>query len=584
MLEFSPQRDSDMQTLKQLLSRQVRDAFTAAFPDADASSLPLDVLPAANEAFGDFQCNAAMTASRLLHQPPRAIAEQVAAHLPDHGLLAKVEVAGPGFLNLTLSDEAMARHLEEMQADTHLGLPQPGAGRTLLIDYSSPNVAKPMHIAHIRSTVIGDALKRIHRALGYTVLGDNHLGDWGTQFGILIMGYRHFLDEKALAASPVDELQRLYVLSHQKAEESPEWKDQCRAELVKLQAGDPENHALWKKFIDLSMAEFNRIYDRLDVHFELVRGESFYNDALPGVVEKLLSLGLIRKSEGAWVAFLEEEKLPPCIVRKSDGAFNYATTDLATVFSREAEFHPDTILYITDERQQLHFRQFFCLARKAGAKVNLQHVWFGLMRLPEGLLSTRKGTAIKLDHLLDESVRRAQELVHTSSPDMPEDRQREVAEAIGIGAVKYADLSQNPQSAVNFSWEKALSMDGNSAPYLQYACARIASVLDKHRDRFPDCDPMAAPILLDAPQARRLALRLAHLPSAILEAATQEKPSILADALYDLSQAYSSYYQNVPFLKAAAGIRESRVRLCDLTARALRRGLDLLGIRTPERI
>ncbi len=574
-----------MQTLQQLLSSLLRSAFAAAFPGADLSALPLDALPAGDESFGDFQCNGAMAASKLLRLPPRAIAEKAVAQLPvTDALLAKAEIAGPGFINLTLSDAALARHLEAIQADPLLGLPQPGAGKTLLVDYSSPNVAKPMHIAHIRSTVIGDALKRIHRALGYTVLGDNHLGDWGTQFGILIMGYRAFLDPAALETAPVDELQRVYVLSHQKCEEDPAWKDQARAELVKLQAGDPANLALWQKFIDLSMAEFNRIYSRLGVTFELVRGESFYNPALPGIVEKLQSLGLVRESEGALVAFLDDEKLPPCIVKKSDGGFNYATTDIATVFSRETEFHPHAILYVTDERQQLHFRQFFALAKKAGAQTPLRHVWFGLMRLPEGLLSTRKGTAIKLDLLLDEAEKRALELVQKASPDMPPDQQLAVARAVGIGAVKYADLSQNPQSAVSFTWEKALAMDGNSAPYLQYAYARIASVLDKHAERFPGCDWRTQPLLLDSPYARRLAIRLARYANAVLDAATQEKPSLLADALYDLSQAYSSFYQNVPFLKAEPGLRESRVRLCDLAAKTLRHGLSLLGIDTPERI
>lgn len=573
-----------MQTIKEILSTRLRDAFAAAFPEADFAALPLDAIPAGDEVFGDYQCNAAMAATKLLRQPPRAIAEQVAAQLAADALLATVEIAGPGFINLTLNDDALARHLEALQADALLGVPQPGTGKTIILDYSSPNVAKPMHVAHIRSTVIGDALKRINRALGYTVLGDNHLGDWGTQFGILIMGYRHFLDPDALAAAPVDELQRVYVLSHQKCDEDPAWKDQARAELVKLQAGDPDNLALWQTFIDLSLTEFNRIYARLGVSFELVRGESFYNNALPGVIEKLTALHLVRESEGALVAFLEDEKLPPCIVRKSDGGYNYATTDLATVFSREAEFQPDAIIYVTDERQQLHFRQFFAVAKKAGVKTHLRHIWFGLMRLPEGLLSTRTGTAIKLDLLLDEAEKRALELVKTSSPDMPAAEQHSVARAVGIGAIKYADLSQNPQSAITFTWEKALAMDGNSAPYLQYAVARIASVLDKHRERFPGVEFQSAPLILDSPFARRLGLRLARYPDAVVDAATQEKPSLLADTLYDLSQAYSSFYQNVPFLTAEAGLRESRVRLCALTAHILRHGLALLGIDTPERI
>lgn len=573
-----------MQTIKEILSTRLRDAFAAAFPEANLAALPLDAIPAGDESFGDYQCNAAMAATKLLRQPPRAIAEQVAAQLATDGLLAKVEIAGPGFINLTLNDDALARHLEALQADALLGVPQPGTGKTILLDYSSPNVAKPMHVAHIRSTVIGDALKRMNRALGYTVLGDNHLGDWGTQFGILIMGYRHFLDPAALAAAPVDELQRVYVLSHQTCDKDSAWKDQARAELVKLQAGDPENLALWQTFIDLSLTEFNRIYARLGVSFDLVRGESFYNSALPGVIEKLIALHVVRESEGALVAFLEDEKLPPCIVRKSDGGYNYATTDLATVFSREAEFQPDAIIYVTDERQQLHFRQFFAVAKKAGVHTHLRHIWFGLMRLPEGLLSTRTGTAIKLDLLLDEAEKRALELVKTSSPDMPAAEQQSVARAVGIGAVKYADLSQNPQSAITFTWEKALAMDGNSAPYLQYAVARIASVLDKHCERFPGVEYQSAPLVLDSPFARRLGLRLARYPDAIVDAATQEKPSLLADTLYDLSQAYSSFYQNVPFLKAEAGLRESRVRLCALTAHILRHGLDLLGIDTPERI
>ena len=244
-----------MQTIKEILSAQIRAAFAAAFPGADLSALPLDATPAGDESFGDYQCNAAMAAAKVLRLPPRAVAEKAVAQLPQDGLVAKAEIAGPGFINLTLADAALARQLEAMQADPLLGVPQPGAGKRLILDYSSPNVAKPMHVAHIRSTVIGDALKRIHRALGYEVLGDNHLGDWGTQFGILIMGYRNFLDAAALATAPVDELQRVYVLSHQKCEEDPAWKDQARAELVKLQAGDPENRALWQKFIDLSMIE-----------------------------------------------------------------------------------------------------------------------------------------------------------------------------------------------------------------------------------------------------------------------------------------------------------------------------------------
>ena len=567
------------------LGEELKAGFAAAFGEAAGAGVGIEAVPSTNDRFGDYQCNAAMGLAKKLGQPPRVIAQQWAEAVNARGF-ARCEVAGPGFLNLTLPEAVLGAQLEAMQAEGGLPVEQSGAGRTMILDYSSPNVAKPMHVAHIRSTVIGDALKRIFRAQGYQVLADNHLGDWGTQFGILIMGFRHFLDEAALAASPIDELQRVYVLSHQKGEEDAAWKEQCRTELVKLQAGDPENLALWHKFIDLSLAEFNRLYGRLGVEFDLTRGESFYNAALPEVVERLQQAGLVRESEGAQVAFLEEEGLPPCIVRKSDGGFNYATTDVATVLSRMEEFAPERIVYVTDERQQLHFKQFFVLVRKLGVKVSLEHVWFGLMRLPEGLLSTRNGTAIKLEKLLDEAERRALEMVKASSPDMPAAQQAAVAHAVGIGAVKYADLSQNPQSAVTFTWEKAMAMDGNSAPYLQYAHARIASVQDKYRERFPEGSYADAPLAaaLADPAARKLGVRLARLPDVVAEAARLCRPSVLADALYEVAQLYSSFYQNVPFLKAEAGIRESRIRLCALTAAALKQGLSLLGIEAPDRI
>ncbi|MBU1909405.1 MAG: arginine--tRNA ligase, partial [Verrucomicrobia bacterium] len=316
----------------------------------------------------------------------------------------------------------------------------------------------------------------------------------------------------------------------------------------------------------------------------LVRGESHYNDRLPGIISKLREQELVRESEGALVVFLEDEKLPVCIVRKSDGAYNYAATDLATVTSRAEEFQPEAVIYVTDERQQLHFRQVFAIARKMGLATRLVHVWFGLMRLPEGTFSTRQGNVIKLERLLDEAEERALAIVKETSPQMDEARQREVARAVGIGAVKYADLSQNPQSLVTFTWEKALALEGNSAPYLQYACARIASVLDKYRERFPGGDPMAHPIRLGEPLERRLAVRLLRFPDAVVRAAEVYKPNLLADYLYELSQVYSAFYQNVPFLKAGEGVRESRVRLCDLVMKVLRRGLTLLGIETPDRI
>jgi arginyl-tRNA synthetase len=424
----------------------------------------------------------------------------------------------------------------------------------------------------------------MHRFLGYKVIADNHLGDWGTQFGITIMGYRHFGDEQAMQTSPLEELERVYVLSYEKTRQDEEWLGQCRAELVKLQSGDEENLELWEMFMRLSLEELDRIYARLDVHYDIMHGESYYRDKLAGTVERLEQKGLAVESEGATVVMLEEEKLPVCIVRKSDGGFNYATSDLATVAARVEEFNPDRIIYITDERQQLHFKQVFAICRRLGYSVGLDHIWFGLMRLPEATFSTREGNVIKLEALLAEAESRALEIIAASSPDMPEEERRTVASAVGVGAVKYADLSQNPQSLVTFTWDKALALDGNSGPYLQYAYARIASVRGKYAERFPEGAPEDEPLCLEENIERALALQLIRFRDVVARAAHQYKPNVLTDYLYDLAQTYSSFYQNVPFLKAPEGIRESRVRLCTIVASVLKQGLDLLGLETLERI
>ena len=573
-----------LRTLEQELSIWARARFAAAFPDTDLDETPLDVVPTAEERFGDYQCNAAMGLARGLKRAPRQIAEAVVAAEAPHAAIESVEIAGPGFLNITLRNAWLAERLQGLEEDPRLGVPAEGEGHTVILDYSGPNVAKQMHVGHIRSTLIGNALDRLHRFMGFRVISDNHIGDWGTQFGLLIQGYRHLLDKAAFEADPVEELERIYVESQQRSQVDPEWLEQARRELVKLQQGDEESLRAWQLFMAASRAENEKIYRRLGVSFDLERGESFYNGRLSAVVERLTRDAIAGESEGALVVNLEEEGLGVCIVRKRDGGFNYATTDLATIESRVEEFQPDQIVYVTDERQQLHFRQVFEVARRMGITVELVHVWFGPMRSPEGTFSTRKGNVIKLHRLLDESERRALEMVKEASPEMPEAQQREVARAMGIGAVKYADLSQNPQSVVTFTWEKALALDGNSAPYLQYAYARIASVQDKYRERFPDGNLAAHPIVLDEPAERRLALRLLRFADTVSRACRQNKPSVLADYLFDLAQVYSSFYQNVPFLTAEEGLRESRVRICGVTARVLRQGLELLGIETPSRI
>jgi arginyl-tRNA synthetase len=570
-------------TFEERLSAWTTETMKSVFGLED-TEVKLGVEPTGNERFGDYQCNAAMELAKALKKAPRQIAQEFAdtAVLPD--FVEKIEIAGPGFINFFLSNSALAGYIQSLENDPHLGTGQVGQGKTVVVDYSSPNVAKPMHIGHIRSTVIGNAIDRLYRFLGYNVVADNHLGDWGTQFGLMMIGYRNFVDKDALEVAPVEELERIYVASYNKSKEDATWREKAKQELVKLQRGDPQNLALWKQFIELSIKEFDTIYGRLGVTFDLYRGESFYNERLPHIIHALEKKGLAKESDGALIVDLEEDGMPVCIVRKSDGGYNYATTDLATVESRIEEFHPERIIYVTDERQQLHFKQFFTIARKMGFEANLVHVWFGLMRLPEATFSTREGNVIKLAALLDEAEARALEMVQSSSPEMPEDQQKELARAIGIGAIKYTDLSQNPQSLVTFTWEKALNMEGNSAPYLQYAYARISSVYDKFHALHPDTKLSNCSLNIEHELERRIAVKLSRFPAAVGAAAENYRPNILADYLYELAQIYSSFYQNVPFLKAEEGTRESRIRLCRSTAATLKQGLELLGIETPERI
>jgi len=553
------------------LNECIRAAFAQAFPGEDFGFVK--VVPATDPRFGDYQCNDALKLAKKFKMKPRDVAEKVAAHIPS---ALKTEIAGPGFLNLTVSGEWLDSALESFAALPKCGIPQTGAGKTVVIDYSSPNAAKQMHIGHIRSTVIGNALDRIFRALGYRVVADNHLGDWGTQFGILIKGYRELLTDEERANLTVANLEKCYVLSAAKAKEADgAWKDACRAELVKLQQGDPANLALWKRFIDISIGEFNRMYAKLGVRFDTYRGESYYNPMMPGVVEKLQKMGLAVESEGALVVNLEKEKLGVAIVRKSDGGYNYTTSDLACVASRVAEYHPERIIYVTDARQQLHFKQWFDIARKMGyADVQLVHVPFGLMSYQGKAISTREGNLIKLDDLLSEAKRRAFDIVKDRGGD------EALAEAIGYGAVKYSDLSHDPITDIDFSWDKALALEGNSGPYLQYAYARVCSLLDKAGAGAA----AGGAFHVTEPAEKRLALQLLEFPGAVRRAADAYKPSVLADYLFQTAQLYSSFYQNSPILKSAEAVRQARLRLVALFGEVLKTGLGLLGIETPRHI
>ncbi|MDB4967692.1 MAG: arginyl-tRNA synthetase [Myxococcales bacterium] len=546
------------------------------------------VVRARKAEFGDLQINAAMQLSKAEKKPPREIAARILEAVKDHDAVAKAEIAGPGFVNIFIKDAWLAA-----QAGSALAVRRSAAGQRVVIDYSSPNVAKPMHIGHIRSTIIGDAIKRALRAVGYEVVADNHLGDWGTQFGKLIVAYRKWLDADAFQRAPVAELLRLYI-KFQEESKTKEDDDldaatplvkEARAELVKLQQGDPENLALWQKFVDVSMNEFNRVYQRLGVEFDVLLGESFYNDRLAGTVERLVKEGIAEESQGALVVFFRKpdgsDEMPPAIVQKGDGGFNYATTDVAGVLYRVERWSPARIIILTDERQQLHFRQFFAIARRLGVTCSLEHVWFGLMRLPEGTISTREGKLIGLEALLDEAESRAFEVATQASAELPEADRREIARVVGLGAVKYNDLSKDRQTLVTFTWDKALSLTGNSGPYLQYAYARIQSILRKGKQEHA-AEPGAIGALESS--ERVLLTKLYDFGAAVEAVASTTRPHLLCDYLYDLAGAFSTFYGEHQVLKAEPTVRASRLRLCELTARALKDGLTILGIEVLERM
>ncbi len=552
----------------------------------------------------DFQTPAAMQLAKVLRRSPRDIATDLAAKLQERlgGLTGEPEISGPGFIGLSLSDDALQGYLASLLASETGGVAQAG-GEHVVVDYSSPNVAKRMHVGHIRSTIIGDAIVRMGRALGYRVIGDNHIGDWGTQFGQIIYAWDHWLDADAYERDPVGELERLYVkfqglakvdreaATAQEQARAAELNDAARAELAKLQAGDERNLALWRQFRDASRHVFDAVYERLDVHFDVTYGESHYNDLLPDLVEQLLDDGIAEHSEGAVCVFFRDEEgeneKPPFLIRKKDGAALYGTTDIATVQFRVGTWDPARIIYVTDHRQRLHFQQLFETARRMGVQAELQHVMFGIMSSPTGALSTRSGNAIPLDQLLDEAERRARvllvERMETGGADYTDDELTELSTMLGLGAIKYSDLSNNPASNITFTWDKMLSFEGNTAPYLQYTSARTQSLLRKAAEAGLEPDGVTLALRHDA--ERQLLLHLADFGPTVRAAFDAGKPNTLASWLYDLASAYHGWYAACPVLRAEEGeVKVSRLNLTLLTQRQLRRGLDLLGIGAPERM
>ncbi|HNT27015.1 MAG TPA: arginine--tRNA ligase [bacterium] len=569
-----------MKIIEKHLEERQGKRIRALLPQA-----PLDklfVTRTGDEQFGDYQTNFAMAAAKDLTMKPMDIAKRIVSE-QGRSDLGELSIAGPGFINLTLSNDFIAEEVAKIGREPYDFSFLDRAG-SVVIDYSSPNIAKPMHIGHLRSTVLGDSIARIYRYLGYTVVGDNHLGDWGTQFGKLIVAYRRWLDRAAYEKSAIEELERIYVLFSQATESDPSLEEEARAELKKLQDGDPENRKLWREFIDLSLAEYNRIYERMGVRFDTYHGESFFHDRMPAMLDLLIEKGLAKESEGALVVFFDEkEKLHPCIVRKGDGAFLYATSDLACLQFKRETYTLNRAVYVTDERQQPHFKQIFRIARMLGWQERLDHVWFGIMRFGDDTFSSRAGNVIKLDELLNEAVRRARIVIEEKNPELPEDEKAAVAEMVGLGAVKYADLSQNRISAVSFEWDKALSFDGNTAPYLQYTHARIRSIARKAAETGRPADPDAK-IAITGPTERRLAVYLLGFGTVVQKAAENYRPNLIADYLFELGQRFNTFYNANPVLKENDAVMQSRLALCLRTAHVVKEGLSLLGIGAPERM
>ena len=568
-----------METFQILLGRRLTEALAALqLPQAG------EVTPATDGRFGDYQTNAALILAKQRGENPRELAAKIVAALDVKEWAEPPTIAGAGFINFKLRPAAIAQQAAQLLRDERLGVAAIRSPRRIVIDFGSPNVAKPMHVGHIRSTVLGDALARIAAFLGHDVIRDNHIGDWGTQFGMVIYGWKNFLNKEALAQNPIAELVRIYKEANERATADPAVRDACRQELVKLQANEPGNFAIWKQSVDLSLQEFERAYGVLDIHYDMQRGESFYNDRLPGVVERLLKAGIAEISEGAVCVFfrdIPELADKPCIVRKSDGGYNYATTDVATVDYRIQDLKADAVWIVTGAPQMLHFKQIFEIARREGYTADFRHITNGsILGEDRKLMKTRSGENVPLRDLLDEACQRARQVIEQKNPELTPEEKAEIASTIGIGAVKYADLSQYRMTDYVFAWDKMLSFQGNTAPYLQNAYVRIRSIFRKAGEAPAKVDTLT----LAEPAEIDLAKRVAQFAEVVPQVLNDFRPNLLANYLFELANSFHAFYEACPVLKSAEPVRSSRLALSDLTARVLRKGLDLLGIKVPEKM
>ena len=544
----------------------------------------VQVESAADLRFGDYQSNAAMILAKRLRTNPREFAAKL-IEVMELGDLAVADIAGPGFINFRVTHSAWSKRMSALLGDDRLGVALASPVQTIVVDFSAPNVAKPMHVGHIRSTIIGDSLSRIARFLGHEVITDNHIGDWGTQFGMIIHGWKTVLKESDLEADPVAELLRVYRTVNALCGKDDAVRETCKQELVKLQGGDAENLKIWEKCVDLSKQGLQGIYDRLDVGFDHWYGESFYNDRLAPLVDEMLESGVARESEGAVCVFFDgDAKLDekPAIVRKADGGFLYATTDLATIDFRVQQWHADQIWYVVGAPQQLHFQQIFEATRKRGQNPSMHHIAFGsILGEDRKLMKTRSGDNVQLVDVLDEAVERADRVIGEKSPDMDPAERAEVASIVGIGSVKFAELSQHRMTDYVFSWDRMLALQGDTAPYLQYSYVRVRSIFRK-LDGQINIDPSALSIEADAEvHLARMLVRFGETVPILLD---DFRPNLLANYLLELAKAFHSFFEACPVLKSEGDTQNTRLALCELTSQVLEKGLGLLGIEVPERM
>lgn len=576
------------------LRAELERRLSAALEGAGAPpGTPAIVQPATRAGFGDYQANGAMGAAKKLGRPPRELAEAALATAELDDLVAHAEIAGPGFINLTLSDACLGRQLATFAAEVIAPRAVTATAARVVVDYSSPNLAKEMHVGHLRSTIIGDAMARILEHTGHAVLRQNHVGDWGTQFGMLLAFMQEVAANEDTLAHELKDLETFYRHAKERFDADPAFAQRARDTVVRLQSGDPECLRLWEQFIEVSMQHCEAVYARLGVGLERrhVHAESAYNDDLARVVADLDAAGLLTESEGAQCVFLDEfkgkdDKPLPLIVRKRDGGYLYATTDLAAIRHRCGTLRADRVLYFVDNRQSLHFRQVFAVARAAGfapEQAQLEHMPFGTMLGENGRpFATRSGGVVRLTELLDEAEQRAYALVSEKNPDLADAERREIARVVGIGAVKYADLSKHRTSDYVFSWDGMLSFDGNTAPYLQYAYTRVQSLFRRAGVAPESAD---AAISLAQPAERTLALKLVQLPETLEIVARDGLPHLLCSHLFDIAVAFMAFYEQCPVLTAEdPALRDSRLALAQRTGAALETGLGLLGIATVERM